>query len=200
MAKLAKNPDGSIRKWDPTPYMNKSAGGSASKASGKKPAAKKSASKKSGEKVKTSGKKSYARPKDVEGHAGAKEPRKKRIRDLGQEPPPGYIRRKGSRYFLQQKYLDIIKSRSTAAQRAMWRANQDYFMGKDREGGIVRSLANKGYYDENEALNARTASTKARKLMDSALKKGGKPDWVRKADGLPKTRYILAIGADGHMR
>ena len=126
--------------------------------------------------------------------------RSKRIRDLGQEPPEGYMRHDGM-YFQKVKYARPIKSLTTKDQRAMIYANKEHFYGLDGQSGYIRSAANQGMYDgESSELNFRKTAG-ARKIID---KDGGTygPDYSRRAGAATraKSRYIIAFGQDGHMR
>lgn len=155
--------------------------------------------------------KAYEERKKKEGEAkktntedrlvGGKYSRSKRILDVGQKPPKGYMRT-GGRYLAKIANMRYIKSKTTKAQQAMWLANQEKFLGVDGRGGWLGSAANQGMYngDTSEANFRKTAG--ARKLIDAD---GGTyaPDYHPKQAGVKtrsKSRYIMAIGQDGHMR
>lgn len=124
----------------------------------------------------------------------------KRIRDNGQAVPKGYMRT-GGRYFAKVANMRPIQSKTSKEQRIMFYANKDKFLGPKQDAGWMRSLGNQGMYNgqTSEANFRKTAA--ARKMMD---KDGGTyaPDYkkhagVKKAS---KSRYIMAIGQDGHVR
>ena len=127
--------------------------------------------------------------------------RSKRIKDVGQKPPKGYMRT-GGRYFAKIANMRTIKSKTSMAQRALFYANKEKFLGVDGRGGYLGSAANQGMYNgsTSEANFRKTSS--ARKLIDAD---GGtySPDYHPKhagQKGRQKSRYIMAIGQDGHMR
>lgn len=124
----------------------------------------------------------------------------KRIRDMGQEPPKGY-RRTGGMYFAKNENDRPIKSKTTEAQRMLFYANKPKFIGVGETNGWVAQAANQGMYDgKNSEVNFRK-SVSARKLIDAD---GGTyhPDYGKKAGqkGRAKSRYVMAIGQDGHVR
>lgn len=133
----------------------------------------------------------------------------KRIRDYGQKPPPGY-RRTGGLYFAKQKYDRPIRTLTTDKQRALFYANQPKFIGVEMgngkyKDGYIGQAANQGMYDgETSEVNFRK-SANARKLIDAG---GGTyyPGYGEDAHGTAgkkkrqKSRYIMAIGQDGHKR
>lgn len=129
----------------------------------------------------------------------------KRIRDLGQKVPKGYMRT-GGRYFAKVANMRPIKSKTSDAQRAMFYANKEKFLGPKEDAGWMRSIGNQGMYNgqTSEANFRKTAA--ARKMMD---KDGGTyaPDYKKSAGAKKgvkkaraKSRYIMAIGQDGHVR
>jgi hypothetical protein len=127
--------------------------------------------------------------------------RSKRIRDVGQKPPKGYMRT-GGRYLAKIENMRTIKSKTSMAQRAMFYSNKEKWLGVDGRGGWLGSAANQGMYngDTSEANFRKTAG--ARKMIDAD---GGTyaPDYHPKQAGVKtrsKSRYIMAIGQDGHMR
>lgn len=133
----------------------------------------------------------------------------KRIRDLGQKVPKGYMRT-GGRYFAKVANMRPIRSKTSDAQRAMFYANKERFLGPKEDAGWMRSIGNQGMYNgqTSEANFRKTAA--ARKLMDkdggtyapdykkSNHKTAGVAKGVKKARA--KSRYIMAIGQDGHVR
>lgn len=132
--------------------------------------------------------------------------RKRRIRDVGQKPPKGYMRT-GGRYFAQIKNMRPIRSMTTADQDALWRANIDRWLGVNRDGGYLGSAANQGMYN-GEASEANFRKTQgARRLIDAdggtyppGYKEKMRAGTGTRKKGLAKSRYIIAIGQDGHMR
>lgn len=137
---------------------------------------------------------------------GTKHSPSKRIRDLGQKPPKGYMRT-GGRYFAKVANMRPIKSMTTMQQQALFYANKPKFLGVDGAGGYLRSASMLGMYngDTSEANFRQTSG--ARKLIDAD---GGTyaPGYYTD-DGKPlhaagkkatKSRYIMAIGQDGHKR
>lgn len=140
---------------------------------------------------------------------GGKGSPSKRIRDLGQPEPKGYMRT-GGRYFAKIANMRPIKSQTTWQQRGLFYSNRDKYLGPDEKGGWVGSAAHQGMYDgETGEMNFRKTAG-ARKNIDADggtyspeyyqhFDKGGKP---KKPGGAKykKSRYIMAIGQDGHMR
>ena len=147
-----------------------------------------------------------AKAKDVVAHqedklVGTKGSPSKRIRDFGQKPPKGYMRT-GGRYFAKIANMRPIKSMTTMQQRGLFYANKPRFLGTDGMGGYVGSAANQGMYNgETSEVNFRKTAG-ARKLIDAD---GGtySPDFYVDHAGekkAAKSRYIMAVGQDGHMR
>ena len=126
--------------------------------------------------------------------------RGRRIKDVGQKVPEGYMRT-GGRYFAKVENMRPIRSKTTDAQRALVYSNRERFWGVDGTSGWLRRLGNTGMYDglKSEA-NFRKNST-ARKMID---RDGGTygPDYGRRAGAgtRAKSRYIIAFGQDGHKR
>lgn len=127
----------------------------------------------------------------------------KRIRDLGQAVPKGYMRT-GGRYFAKIANMRPIKSLTTQQQRNLFYANKDRFLGPREDAGWMRSVGNQGMYNgQTSEANFRKTSA-ARKMIDAD---GGTypPDW-KASHGTAgkkkqsKSRYIMAIGQDGHKR
>ena len=139
-------------------------------------------------------------------YVGTKHSPSKRIRDLGQKPPEGYMRT-GGRYFAKVANMRPIKSMTTMQQQGLFYANKPKFLGVDGKGGYLRSASMLGMYNgETSEANFRQTSG-ARKLIDAD---GGTyaPGYYTE-DGKPlhatgkkatKSRYIMAIGQDGHKR
>lgn len=124
----------------------------------------------------------------------------KRIRDMGQAVPKGYMRT-GGRYFAKVANMRPIQSKTSKEQRIMFYANKDKFLGPKQDAGWMRSLGNRGMYNgQTSEANFRTTPA-ARKMMD---KDGGTyaPDYKKHAGAkkAAKSRYIMAIGQDGHVR
>ena len=123
----------------------------------------------------------------------------KRIRDLGQKPPKGYMRT-GGRYFAKIANMRPIKSMTTMQQRGLFYANKPKFLGTDGMGGYLRSASNQGMYNgETGEANFRKTGG-ARKLIDAdggTYAPGYGHAGAKKAQ---KSRYIMAIGQDGHKR
>lgn len=130
----------------------------------------------------------------------------KRIRDVGQKPPKGYMRT-GGRYFAKIANMRPIRSMTSMQQRGLFYSNKEKFLGTDGTGGYLGSASNQGMYDgETGEANFRKTGG-ARKLIDAD---GGtyapgyqKPDGSPKHAGAKKqakSRYIMAIGQDGHKR
>lgn len=127
----------------------------------------------------------------------------KRIRDIGQAVPKGYMRT-GGRYFAKVANMRPIKSKTSQQQRDLFYANKEKFLGPKEDAGWMRSIGNQGMYNgsTSEANFRKTAG--ARKIIDAD---GGTyaPDWMasHKTAGMKKaakSRYIMAIGQDGHVR
>lgn len=124
----------------------------------------------------------------------------KRIRDVGQAVPKGYMRT-GGRYFAKVCNMRPIKSKTSQAQRNLFYANKEKFLGPKEDAGWMRSLGNQGMYNgqSSEANFRKTAG--ARKIIDAD---GGTyaPDYKKHAGmkKAAKSRYIMAIGQDGHVR
>ena len=131
---------------------------------------------------------------------GTKHAPSKRIRDYGQKPPKGYMRT-GGRYFAKIANMRPIKSMTTQQQRGLFYANQEKWLGPDMKGGYLGSAANQGMYngETSEANFRKTAG--ARKLIDADGGTYG-PDYGKHAGAKKKakSRYIMAIGQDGHKR
>ena len=115
--------------------------------------------------------------------------RSKRIRDEGQKPPKGYMRT-GGRYFAKIENMVPIRTKTSKQQRAFFYANKDKFLGADRKGGWMASVGRQGMYDGTKSLANFRKTTAARKSMDKAKTYGR----------AGKSRYIMAIGQDGHAR
>ena len=131
---------------------------------------------------------------------GTKGSPSKRIRDFGQKPPKGYMRT-GGRYFAKIANMRPVKSMTTMQQRALFYSNKPKFLGADGMGGYLGSAANQGMYNgETSEANFRKTGG-ARKLIDADGGTYG-PDYVPHAGEkkAAKSRYIMAIGQDGHMR
>lgn len=119
--------------------------------------------------------------------------RSSRIRDIGQAVPKGYMRT-GGRYFVKVDNMRPINSQTTQAQRSLYYSNEERFRK------YLRSAGNQGMYngDTSEANFRKTAG--ARKLIDADGGTYG-PGYGKHAGGKQKkSRYIMAIGQDGHMR
>ena len=131
----------------------------------------------------------------------------KRIRDLGQKPPKGYMRT-GGRYFAKIANMRPIKSMTSMQQRGLFYSNKEKFLGTDGRGGYLGSAANQGMYNgsTSEANFRKTGG--ARKLIDADggtyapgyKKSDGKPVHAGQKKKQAKSRYIMAIGQDGHKR
>lgn len=129
---------------------------------------------------------------------GSKGSPSKRIRDFGQKPPNGYMRT-GGRYFAKIENMRPIKSMTTMQQRALFYSNKPKFLGADGMGGYVGSAANQGMYNgETSEANFRKTGG-ARKLIDADGGTYG-PDYTKHTGAMKKSRYIMAIGQDGHKR
>lgn len=124
----------------------------------------------------------------------------KRIRDMGQAVPKGYMRT-GGRYFAKVSNMRPIQSKTSQAQRNMFYANKHRFLGAREDGGWMRSLGNQGMYNGQTSEANFRKTVAARKMMD---KDGGTyaPDYKKHAGAkkAAKSRYIMAIGQDGHVR
>ena len=124
----------------------------------------------------------------------------KRIRDNGQAVPKGYMRT-GGRYFAKVANMRPIQSKTSQQQRDLFWANKEKFLGPKMDAGWLRSLGNQGMYNglSSEANFRKTAG--ARKIIDAD---GGTyaPDYKKHAGAkkAAKSRYIMAIGQDGHVR
>lgn len=120
----------------------------------------------------------------------------KRIRDNGQKPPKGY-HRTGGMYFAKNENDRPIKSATTESQRALFYANKPKFIGVGKKDGWVAQASNQGMYDGAKSEVNFRKSASARKLIDAD---GGTyaPNYKKHPGG--KSRYIMAIGQDGHMR
>ena len=109
--------------------------------------------------------------------------------------------RTGGRYFAKVANMRPIKSKTTQQQRDLFYANKEKFLGPKEDGGWMRSLGNRGMYNgaASEANFRQTPS--ARKIIDAD---GGTyaPDYKKHAGAkkAAKSRYIMAIGQDGHVR
>ena len=129
----------------------------------------------------------------------------KRIRDLGQKPPEGY-RRTGGMYFAKAENDRPIQSRTTEAQRALFYANKPKFIGVGKKPGWVSQAANQGMYDGTNGDTNFRKTAAARKLIDAdggtyaPDYKKGKKHGTAGAKSRAKSRYIMAIGQDGHVR
>lgn len=131
---------------------------------------------------------------------GTKGSPSKRILDVGQKPPKGYMRT-GGRYFAKIANMRPIRSATTMQQRALFYSNKPKFLGTDGTGGYLGSASNQGMYNggTSEANFRKTAG--ARKIIDADGGTYG-PDYKKHAGAkkAAKSRYIMAIGQDGHMR
>lgn len=148
------------------------------------------------------------KPNAEDGHLG----RAKRIRDKGQKPPKGYMRT-GGLYFAKIANVRPIKSRTTRQQRGLFYDNKDRMLGADGKGGYVGSAANQGMYDgSNGDMNFRKTQG-ARQLIDADggtyspeyynhFGPGGKKEHAVKGGKKKynKSRFIMALGQDGHQR
>lgn len=126
-------------------------------------------------------------------------PKSKRITDYGQKPPEGYMRT-GGRYFAKVCNARPIKSKTTPEQELLFYLERAKFLGLDGQSGYVRSAANQGMYDgETGEMNFRKIAG-ARRLMDKSKVYNAvdKPPAGVKAKA--KSRYIMAIGQNGHKR
>lgn len=131
---------------------------------------------------------------------GTKGSPSKRITDVGQKPPKGYMRT-GGRYFAKIANMRPIKSMTTMQQRGLFYSNKPKFLGADGMGGYLGSASNQGMYNgETSEANFRKTGG-ARKLIDADGGTYG-PDYGKHAGAkkAAKSRYIMAIGQDGHMR
>lgn len=122
-----------------------------------------------------------------------------RIRDMGQKPPEGYSRG-GGRYFVRNKYLRPIKSKTSEAAAAWVALNHSRLYGLDGEGktGWLASAGKRGQYSSKESLVNFREVTAARKALDLAF-----PDKnVKRRPGqtAKESIYILDFGQDGHAR
>lgn len=129
---------------------------------------------------------------------------RKRIRDVGQAVPKGYMRT-GGRYFAKVANMRPIYSKTSQQQRQLFYANKEKFLGPKGDAGWLRSLGNQGMYNgqASEANFRKTAA--ARKLMDAdgGTYYPGYADRRHQTTGAKKaakSRYIMAIGQDGHVR
>ena len=90
---------------------------------------------------------------------------------------------------------------TTQQQRGLFYANQEKWLGPDMKGGYLGSAANQGMYNgsTSEANFRKTAG--ARKLIDADGGTYG-PNYGKHAGAKKKakSRYIMAIGQDGHKR
>ena len=123
-----------------------------------------------------------------------------RIRDMGQAVPKGYMRT-GGRYFAKVANMRPIMSKTSQQQRDLFYANKEKFLGPRMDAGWLRSLGNQGMYNGATSEANFRKMVNARKLIDAD---GGtyapdyeKPAGMKKA---AKSRYIMAIGQDGHVR
>lgn len=123
----------------------------------------------------------------------------KRIRDIGQKPPKGYMRT-GGRYFAKIANMRPIRSMTSMQQRGLFYSNKEKFLGTDGMGGYLGSASNQGMYNgETGEANFRKTGG-ARKLIDAD---GGTyaPGYGHAGEKkAKKSRYIMAIGQDGHKR
>lgn len=142
-------------------------------------------------------------------YVGSRNAPSRRILDYGQAEPKGYMRT-GGRYFAKISNMRPIKSKTSKQQRALFYDNRERYLGVDGKGGYVGSAAHQGMYngDKSEINFRKTAG--ARKLIDSNggtyppeyydhFTKDGKRIHT-KGKKYTKSRYIMAIGQDGHMR
>lgn len=133
----------------------------------------------------------------------------KRIRDMGQAVPKGYMRT-GGRYFAKVENMRPISSKTSQEQRNLFYANKTKFLGPKFDAGWMRSIGNQGMYngDLSEANFRKTAA--ARKIIDAdggTYAPGYKASKKKDSHGTSgakktsaKSRYIMAIGQDGHAR
>ena len=143
-------------------------------------------------------------------YVGSKHSPSKRIRDVGQAEPKGYMRT-GGRYFAKIANMRPIKTMTTKRQRANFYDNKDRYLGADGKGGYVGSAAHQGMYNgASSEINFRKTQG-ARKLLDSNggvyspeyyehFDKNGKPIHTKGGKKYNKSRYIMALGQDGHKR
>ena len=154
------------------------------------------------QKAKAKSKKFLGNQEDLE----TKKSGAKRIRDIGQKPPKGYMRT-GGRYFAKIANMRPIRSMTSMQQRGLFYSNKEKFLGTDGMGGYLGSASNQGMYNgETGEANFRKTGG-ARKLIDADG--GTYAPGYKKPDGSPihagqkktaKSRYIMAIGQDGHKR
>ena len=198
MAKIKKNADGSISLGKNKPW-------SARQKSAAKPAASKASGGKWAKNSSDYAKRQAAKYKAKKGTFNAEDAqivksKAKRIRDMGQKPPKGY-HRTGGMYFAKNENDRPIKSKTTEQQRALFWANRPKFIGVGDKDGWVAQAANQGMYDgKNSEANFRKSAS-ARRLIDADGGTYG-PDYKKHAGQKKrgKSRYIMAIGQDGHVR
>ena len=124
----------------------------------------------------------------------------KRIRDVGQKPPKGYMRT-GGRYFAKIENMRPIRSLTTMQQRGLFYSNKEKWLGADGRGGYVGSAANQGMYngETSEANFRKTAGARKLRAADGGTY-GPEYDPHAGAKKSAKSRFIMAIGQDGHKR
>ena len=123
--------------------------------------------------------------------------RGKRIRDVGQAVPKGYMRT-GGRYFAKIANMRPIQSKTSDMQKAFFYANKDRFLGPDGKGGWMRSLSNQGMYNGTTSEGNFRKTSSAKRMMDKDKVYNGYGTTGKKKAS--KSRYIMAIGQDGHAR
>lgn len=125
--------------------------------------------------------------------------RGKRIRDIGQAVPKGYMRT-GGRYFAKVANMRPITSKTTDAQRMLFYANRPKFLGPKDDGGWMRSIGNQGMYNGSTSEANFRKTSAARKLIDADGGTYGPKYGKAGKKTRSKSRYIMAIGQDGHVR
>lgn len=200
MAKIKKNADGSVSLGKNKKWAARSSGGGAKSAAAK---AKKPSKAKWAKNSSDYAKKQVAKTKKAAFNAEDAQivkSKSKRIRDVGQKPPKGY-HRTGGMYFAKNENDRPIQSKTTEQQRALFYANKPKFIGVGDKDGWVAQAANQGMYDGKTGDANFRKSASARKLIDAD---GGTyaPDYKKLAGQKKrgKSRYIMAIGQDGHVR
>ena len=198
MAKLKKNKDGSATLGKNMPWSKRKGSGGAAAAKPGRPSKAKWAKNSSdySKKQAAKTKKGTFNAEDAQ----IVKSKSKRIRDVGQKPPKGY-HRTGGMYFAKNENDRPIHSKTTEQQRALFYANRPKFIGVGQRDGWVAQAANQGMYDGKTGEANFRKSASARKLIDSD---GGTyaPDYKKHAGQKKrsKSRYIMAIGQDGHVR
>lgn len=202
MAKIKKNADGSVSLGKNKSWAGRKSGGGSKSVvqKAKKPSkakwAKNSSDYAQKQAAKAKAKKATFNAEDAQ----IVKSKSKRIRDVGQKPPKGY-HRTGGMYFAKNENDRPIQSKTTEQQRALFYANKPKFIGVGEKDGWVAQAANQGMYDGKTGDANFRKSASARKLIDAD---GGTyaPDHKEHSGEKKraKSRYIMAIGQDGHVR